>query len=250
TNASRKALDAALARGERPRAGWVPAAGVLAGLLLFVLALPAAVIGWEANLRHLDTWHRKVVAPEDAGGANNFDQESLRNQSLENAASQVVGLVWGIDTDTAGAAIEPALDALKASLLLLLAACGWAAVRRPDPRRDAALYGLAGGLTLLISPLSWGHHYVILLIPAAFVPYYLWCAGARRAAVTTAAAPAVLSLLHYAALPYAGRIGLLGLGTTVWYVAAAVATLRYRPDSPASAPPAGIGDRSTIAKAA
>lgn len=37
-----------------------------------------------------------------------------------------------------------------------------------------------------------------------------------------AVVPAVLSVTHYALLYQAGRIGLLGLGTTCWLVAALV----------------------------
>jgi 4-hydroxybenzoate polyprenyltransferase len=41
-----------------------------------------------------------------------------------------------------------------------------------------------------------------------------------RAAIRAAVIPAVLVVLHYGLLKYAGRIGVLGIGTTIWYFAA------------------------------
>ena len=38
--------------------------------------------------------------------------------------------------------------------------------------------------------------------------------------------PPILCLFHYALLPQAGRVGLLGLGTTAWLLAALVLLVR------------------------
>jgi len=38
--------------------------------------------------------------------------------------------------------------------------------------------------------------------------------------------PAVLTILHYAALDVAGRAGLLGIGITIWFLFAAVWEIR------------------------
>ena len=41
-----------------------------------------------------------------------------------------------------------------------------------------------------------------------------------------AAIPPALSVLHYVLLPYTGRVGLLGLGTAAWLMAALVLMAR------------------------
>src|SRR5262249_31950651 len=38
----------------------VPAFGFVAGCLVFFLLLPAGLVGWNANLRHLHTWYVRV----------------------------------------------------------------------------------------------------------------------------------------------------------------------------------------------
>ena len=91
---------------------------------------------------------------------------------------------------------------------------------------------------------GWRNHYFLLLAPAVlFVPLWLEGRGARLAAGTLAALPAVLIVTQYVLLPYVGRIGLLGLGTTGWLMAAMVLTMRARasarnlaalPDAPAA----------------
>ena len=62
--------------------------GVCCGLVLFFLLVPAALIGWNANLRHLDTWARFMLTKADDGGMDprSGNSHSARNQSLQNAA--------------------------------------------------------------------------------------------------------------------------------------------------------------------
>ena len=82
-------------------------------------------------------------------------------------------------------------------------------------RHDAG--GLAGGPT----------HYFLLLAPAILlVPLWLDRHGRPQAGVVMAAIPPVLSVLHYVLLPYGGRVGLLGFGTTAWLMAAMVLIAR------------------------
>jgi hypothetical protein len=60
----------------------------------------------------------------------------------------------------------------------------------------------------------------MLWLPAVIaVPIWLWRHERRRAALTLAATPAILTLLHYLALPTMGRLGVLGIGTTSWFLA-------------------------------
>ena len=58
------------------------------GLALFFFLLPAALIGWNANLRHLDTWNHLVLSSAaDSSATPGFesDTHSVRNQCLGNA---------------------------------------------------------------------------------------------------------------------------------------------------------------------
>lgn len=196
--------------------------GVAAGLLLWFLLAPAAIVGWDANLRHLDAWRTKVVSNERLGADQNFHPRSVRNQSFGNALLRLGNLSLhlagraGDDRridDPARIGEPSAMDAPKAKAALfwarqaLLLLCVAAVLRA---RRLAPAFGLACVATLLYSPISWGHHYTMLL------PGALFCARSDRHAV----ALPILVLLHYASPPLFGRIGLLGLGTTAWWLLA------------------------------
>ena len=49
-----------------------------------------------------------------------------------------------------------------------------------------------------------------------------------RAAVVMGVVPVLLTVLHYAAVEYTGRLGLLGLGTTAYFVAAVLLAFTRR----------------------
>ena len=91
---------------------------------------------------------------------------------------------------------------------------------------QAAGFGLACAALLVVSPVA-RNHYFICLPPAC-------CScrcgstdhGRRRAATVLAIVPGVLILLQYLLLPYVGRVGLLGLGTAGWVMAAMVLIAR------------------------
>jgi hypothetical protein len=59
-----------------------------------------------------------------------------------------------------------------------------------------------------------------------FVCWWLESRGRRRWALGLAAAPVAIVVVYYALLNPAGRLGLLGLGTTAWYAAACVMMIR------------------------
>ncbi len=63
-------------------------AGVGLGLVVFAFLLPAAILGWNANLRHLETWFSRVVTKVVDVRTTDFgeDVRTVRNQSLDNAA--------------------------------------------------------------------------------------------------------------------------------------------------------------------
>jgi hypothetical protein len=104
--------------------------------------------------------------------------------------------------------------------LTLLLAVGVALCRRTSVIDQATAYSLAICATLVVSPLSWGHYYMAF-VPAAFcVPVWLLGRGMESLARVAAVVPPMLSWTYYVGMPYTGALGILGLGTTAWFLGA------------------------------
>src|SRR5262249_23704870 len=67
-------------------------------------------------------------------------------------------------------------------------------------------------------PLSWGHYYMAQAPAVLLVPIWLLQRGKLTQAKVVAVIPPVLSWSHYLAMPRVGGLGLLGLGTTAWFL--------------------------------
>ncbi len=214
-------------------------AGLAVGLLMFFFILPGLAVGNSDNIRHLRTWVDRVVVHHDMGEENNAGFYSVRDQSLTNAVERLGNWIAAAFSDEehrglptngsnqAGAApviapaVERSLAVTRLALLLLLAIGAWRTSRDGDRLNIAAVFGLAATATLLLSPLSWAHHYLIWLPGLLVVPAWLWRSGRIRLARILAIAPCVIMVVHYVLLDWAGRAGLLGLGTTAWFLTAA-----------------------------
>ena len=72
----------------------------------------------------------------------------------------------------------------------------------------------------MVSPISWGHHYTLVIPATLFVSLWLLHATDPATACTFAAAMAALVILHYAGSHWARNTGLLGLGTGLWLASA------------------------------
>ncbi len=247
------------------------ALGVAVGLGLFFFLLPGAILGWQKNLEHLTYWASRVLPLAGEGfpveksvpsGSHQPSEQPLlpanyrtvRNQSLANGmfrlAALVDHLVFGgpedrsldyqasaptrIDTPVFQA-VQKAVRALLGVLLLLAGARLGASGSRSD---QAAAFGLGCVGMLVISPVSWGHYFMLLVPGVLFVPLWLVEQGRSRAAFWLAVVPALLSAIHYAFLNIVGRMGLLGLGTGGWLLAACILVLRISlcSTAPAAAP--------------
>lgn len=233
---------------------FAPSVGVLLGMLLFVLVIPAAFVGWRANVAHLQTWMERVVINDDVGRDNDFNLLSIRNQSLQNAIYRLgnwVGYVIGEAPDDKlvdeeayawevfpmdAPAVNVSVNLARMSLVLLLLASVVVAAYRDGPLDQAAYFGLGCAATLPISPLSWAHHYTVLLPAALFLPLWLWRHGHVRIAKAMAIVPASCTVLHYVAVDYAGRVGMLGIVTTLWFIGGCLVLLAVR-ESPCKKPP-------------
>jgi hypothetical protein len=222
--------------------------GVLTGVLAFILLIPAACLGWGPNLRHLATWTRKVVTNPDAGVEARFHIDSTSNQSLANAAHRLASTLraplndasvasllktarnegearWLRDrvlsdyrkADTATRRLVQITQAVMAVLLLVVATFP----RSGDTAGQVAGFGLACVGMLLFSPVAWSHYFMTLIPAVLAVPLWLDLRGHRWGARISAALPAALVLTHYLAKPLVGPIGLLGLGTSAWFLAVA-----------------------------
>ncbi len=174
------------------------ATGTVLGLVLFLLIVPAMFVGPAANWSHLGTWFDRIVIHHDMGEENNSGFYSMRNQSLDNAVARLGNwAAYGVadgppdvpEEGAHGAASRPprelplvhrALTGVKCALTFLLLAVAWRSARRNDSLELAALFGLACVLTLIVSPLSWAHHYLLWLPGLLLVPCWL-CARGKRA---------------------------------------------------------------------
>jgi hypothetical protein len=255
-------LAALLAQG-RPRRsaaqGLSVSLGVVLGLLLFAIAIPAAWIGWQPNLRHLSTWTQKVAMNRDAGREAKVDIDTAANQSLANAAhllaerlrSATAGAQWQSVDDhksnpqawmtavvaraerrRADLGIRRGVQVFQASVLCWLLVLSVSQVRRGDLLGQTAVFGLANLAVVLVSPVAWTHYYLLGLPAFWFVPLWLARRGQPMAAAVIASVPALLVWFHYVARPWVGTIGLLGLGTAVWFVAVLALASRPRPATP------------------
>ena len=244
--------------------------GLALGLVLFFLVLPAALIGWKANLRHLDTWADLVLCNADKSTATpgfETDTHSVRNQCLGNALYRLGN--FG-EYMLAGGPEDPFVDepnppprlmdapSVNTCLLLariallcalLLAAVGMARHRRVA-LSQAAGFGLACVALLVVSPVARNHYFILLAPGALFVPLWLDQIGRRSAAVVFAVVPGVLILLQYVLMPYVGRVGLLGLGTTAWLMAAMVLMTRVEPSGDRQPDRLDVGSSGVLSRAA
>jgi hypothetical protein len=161
------------------------------------------------------------------GADSNFNIHSYRNQSLANAVylwntAAAVGL--GPDAQAKSSKerperiVHPAVRVLVGFILAALLLVSWSLGRRKDYLDQATAYGLACCATLLVSPLSWGHYYMAQAPAVLFVTLWLLRRGAAVIVRAVAVIPAVVSWSYYLAMPYTGGLGLLGLGTTAWFL--------------------------------
>ena len=227
--------------------------GLAFGVFVFLLAIPTAVLGWEANIRHLDTWVRKVVTNRDPAQESGFHMDSTSNQSFENAAHALATNLrfqelakkraellrfaktalqrrWAIDRALAEVrrsdiGTHRVVQVIQSFMLILLLALALS-VGRNDLPGQTSVFGLACLGMLLISPVAWTHYYMMVLPAILGVPRWMESRGLPRMAIVLACVPAILVCLHYLLKEWLGEFGLLGLGIAVWYLTVSTLMLR------------------------
>jgi hypothetical protein len=231
-----------ISRFVRPGAG---VAGVALGLALFLLIVPASVIGWQANLRHLGTWWNTVARLEESALREDYagDNTTERNQSLTNAVHRFGNWAAGEPQPLSGTWTAPTIAdrpmdtklvkvlllAIRAGIGCLLLAVGYRTARANDLLGQAVGFSLAYLATLVVCQIARGHYFVIWLPTVLFTSVWLLKQGRPRSAAWHAIVPAALVLIHYLFLSTAGSIGLLGLGTAAWYASACLSVLLVKP---------------------
>lgn len=220
-------------------------AGVALGGALFVFLIPAGLVGWDDNLRHLNSWVYHIGSKVSGIEATSRlgSPHTIRNQSFSNAVywlGNVTHNAWTgqplleVETIKSGSTImgrDPAKTIIHASrylivILFILFACKTA--RSGTPGDQAAAFGLACVAALMVSPLSRGHYFMFLIPAWLFVPLALMEKGRYEAARHFSVSALALVLGHYLFIRYLGKLGWLGIGTTLWLAAAMVLLSRKR----------------------
>jgi hypothetical protein len=201
---------------------------------LFLLLIPGAIIGWDENLHYLNVWQKRVVNNDHVGPKAGFNIHSFRNQSLANGVfllSKAIGPseAKADSGPSAGARAlplreppgrigHPSVRIAIAGILIALLAVGAIVGRRANSLDAFTGFGLACCATLIVSPLAWGHYFMVELPALLCVPIWLGRRGMARAARGAAVIPVMLSWSYYVAMPYVGGVGILGIGTAAWFL--------------------------------
>ena len=141
------------------RRQWRVVAGALITSLV-VMAVSLMTVGWDGNLNYFGI----VLNELQQGGMPSFNNESISGFLLHTFTHDNVSTWQDIS-------VPFWLVALRVGLILLLvAAAAWAMRRPPQAISDSTLardldLSLVVFVTLLISPITWYHYYMWLLIP-------------------------------------------------------------------------------------
>lgn len=181
-----KLTPALLVAGFLWKRAWFVVAGALLALVLCWGVLPAVVFGPERAVALTKSWSQVITGFVESGaGAESPDGHLIgyrhTNQSLDAAARRFFTTVPAIRADQHGedffvnvTKLEPTSKvvdrAVRAISLLLLLGLLWLA-RGPLRSTDRLALGLEVSLALLvmvvISPIAWDTHFVVLLVPYA-----------------------------------------------------------------------------------
>ncbi|MBX7105091.1 MAG: DUF2029 domain-containing protein [Gemmataceae bacterium] len=170
---------------------WRVAAGMAAGLGLFLLVVPALVLGWADNLELLQSWFEKMVLPFLAGGQITSEHP---NQSLPGLLTRLfthspsfsdyegdkyVPQAYHTIVDL-GTMTRWLAKACMATFALTIALC----CRTPTRPRASAKLGIEYAIIvlgmLLFSERTWKHHAVTLILPFGILCYQLAAADLSR----------------------------------------------------------------------
>jgi hypothetical protein len=179
---------------------WVFVASTLVAMAVGAFLLPAMVWGWQRNLTYLREWTSKVGAPSvesEAERAENPLYSQLhssylpRNQSLKAVLARL--------THQPNAPYGAGVGAV---MLVVTAVIAW---RQRADLNPLLLLSAAVVWTLLISPVSWSHYFMLLLLPLTVL-------------LATQTLPARIALIVFGVAGFvaAGNKTLQGYGLLCW----------------------------------
>lgn len=230
---------------------WKALAGVGAGLLLFFWPgfVPAVFLGWEDNLKSVQSWMKNMAKPFVVEG---FVTSEHHNQSLPGLVYRTLtespSFIGYVDNKPVPESFhnflslsrETARLIVKGCMLLFVGFVAWTCrARRGDPSARSALtgeYAIVVLGMLLFSERTWKHHCVTLLLPFAVL-----CAElarrkgslAWRSGLSLALAVAVLLMTTTSISLFGREFGKLAqvygayVGAFVVLLAALAAVLRW-----------------------
>ena len=155
-----------------------------AGLIVFVLVIPAIAFGWSNNLDYLQSWHRQMVAPYAAGVVSS----EHKNQSLpgllhrmlcdEASFSEYLGdqkIV--LETHNVASLDRHIVQGIVVGCMAVFALLAMGFCRASSDQRSrlqlAAEFSVVVLGMLLCCERTWKHHCVTLLLPFAVTAYSL-----------------------------------------------------------------------------
>jgi len=195
-----------------------------AGLLVAVTALSFLPFGPRGGTDAFQTFWNRTVKNEQG-----YDFAYSGNQSLRGAIARLAGQSNESRLSSEGASRRPGDAATLLISIVLLALAVLAAVRARSERAAAAPFFCC---LVLLSPLSWKAHYVILILPAALLLSVAKTSGKARnlIAVTTLGLAFVLfnltspHVIGLAAAEWADAHSLIFAGALLIFIACAAGT--------------------------
>jgi hypothetical protein len=172
---------------------WRTVAATGLGIGLFLLAVPASVLGPAFNGQCLAMWWHRILSPyitKDVMSVQEVNQSMigvlsrLLTQGTEGRYERLLDLNLASWPPKIVATIAKGLSVVL--VLLMLALCRTRTTRRDDPRLLGE-FALVVLTMLIVSERSWKHHFVTLLLPYVSLCYLAYVAPAPfrvRAALT------------------------------------------------------------------
>lgn len=163
---------------------WRALAGMVAAVLVFLLLVPAPVLGFRRNLDETKIWFQGVILSHDE---TNFSHRPERNWGWKNQSLYVVThrLTRPVAYGTEGSSEEPFLVNLidvgyKGAQLAYLCIATFVGIlfigmllanRHRSPRSDACEFAILICLILIASPIVYIYSFVWLLFPLTVLVY-------------------------------------------------------------------------------
>ena len=170
------------------RRQWVAAASMVLFCVLFFVAVPASVRGWDRSMGELKTWADGMLFRQGEDGHGQRPEQSVgwRNQSLFGVANRFLRPGNAKAEETAHQGAEPlyvnvADLGYRGAMIGAVATAGLLGLgfilvmpRKRDRTRDtdAAEFGMLVILMTIGTPYAFGYYFVWLLYPLTVVVYH------------------------------------------------------------------------------